>query len=114
MKSYKLEVKKRLRKSGKSKQSQKHTVAASKLWGIRERLLSLLIDLKDGKALEAVRLDRDQINNELEDIYKVAPRTSITAYTAAQKALKKDEELYFSDNELDHLLPTKLRSSKQE
>lgn len=95
-------------------QSQKHTAAASKLWGIRERLLSLLIDLKDGKALEAVRLDRDQINNELEGIYKIAPRTSITAYTAAQKALKKDEELYFSDNELDHLLPTKLRSSKQE
>jgi len=95
-------------------QSQKHTVVASKLWGIRERLLSLLIDLKDGKPLEAVRLDRDQINNELEDIYKAAPRTSSKAYAAAQNALKNDEELYFSENELDHLLPSKLRSSKQQ
>lgn len=94
-------------------QSQKHKVVASKLWGTRERLLSLLIDLKDGKSLEAVRLDRDQINNELEDIYKAAPRTSTTAYAAAQKALKKDEELYFSENELDHLLPTQLRSTKK-
>ncbi|OYY94437.1 MAG: hypothetical protein B7Y41_06270 [Hydrogenophilales bacterium 28-61-23] len=94
-------------------QSQKHTVVASKLWGIREQLLSLLVDMRDGRAVEDIRVARDAINGELEAIYKSAPRTTPKAYAAAQKALKEAEELYFSENELDHLLPEKLRSMRQ-
>jgi hypothetical protein len=90
-------------------QAQKHTVTASKLWGIRERLLSLLVDMKDGRSREEIRSERDRINLELEEIYKAAPRTSGTAYLKAQKALKEAEELYFSEQELDHLLPKELR-----
>ena len=52
---------------------------------------------------------RDEINAELEAIYKAAPRTDSKAYAAAQDALKNQEELYFSDRELDHLLPKELR-----
>jgi hypothetical protein len=90
-------------------QAQKHTVVAARLWGVRERLLSLLVDLHESHEFEAVRLARDTINVDLEDLYKNAPRTSSRAYAAAQRALKSDDELYFSDEELDKLLPKRLR-----
>ena len=65
--------------------------------------------MRDGRDVADVRAERDRLNAELEEIYKAAPRTSGTAYKAAQKALKEAEELYFSEEELDHLLPKKLR-----
>ena len=94
-------------------QAQKHTVVASKLWGVREALLSLLVDMSDGRVLEEVRAERDRLNERLEDIYKGAPRTDAAAYARAQTALKDAEELYFSDAELDKLLPKELRHRKQ-
>jgi len=90
-------------------QAQKHTVVASKLWAVRERLLSLLVDLRDGRPIEEIRAERDKVNEDLEQIYKNAPRTSAAAYRAAQRALKADEELYFTQGELDRLLPMQLR-----
>ena len=90
-------------------QAQKHTVVASKLWGVREALLSLLVDMHDGRPVEEVRAERDRLNELLEDIYKGAPRTDSKAYANAQKALKRSEELFFSDEELDKLLPKRLR-----
>jgi len=90
-------------------QAQRHTVVASKLWGVRETLLSLLVDMRDGRAMDEVRGERDRLNALLEDIYKSAPRTDGKAYAKAQKALKDSDELYFSDDELDKLLPKKLR-----
>ena len=90
-------------------QAQKHTVVASKLWGVREAILSLLVDMTDSCDLDRVRLNRDEINQALEGIYKSAPRTNEWAYAAAQRALKVNEELYFSDAELNRLLPRQLR-----
>ena len=49
-----------------------------------------------------------------EDIYKSAPRTSGRAYRAAQEALKESEELYYTEKELDHLLPKELRTAPQD
>ncbi len=91
-------------------QAQKHTEVASKLWGVREALLSLLADMHDGRGIEEIRKQRDQLNVSLERIYKGAPRTDSAAYAKAQDALKNAEELYFSDEELDKLLPKKLRT----
>jgi hypothetical protein len=93
-------------------QAQKHTVAGSKLWGVREALLSLLVDMHDGRKIDEVRERRDALNELLEEIYKSAPRTDGKAYSAAQKALKADEELFFSDAELDRMLPKTLRNKK--
>ena len=93
-------------------QAQMHTVVASKLWGVRERLLSLLVDMHDGRPEDELRLERDRVNAALEDIYKNAPRTSAKAYEAAQRALKTAEELYFSDEELNKMLPKVLRTPK--
>ena len=93
-------------------QAQKHTNVGSKLWGVREALLSLLVDMQDGRAPDEVRRQRDRLNAELEEIYKAAPRTNTKAYEAAQKALKESEELFFSDEELNKMLPQQLRTSK--
>ncbi|WP_404872745.1 hypothetical protein [Ideonella sp. A 288] len=66
----------------------------------------------DGRAVDEVPSERDRLNQLLEDIYKGAPRTAGMAYEAAQKALKADQELFFTDSELDHMLPQRLRSSE--
>jgi hypothetical protein len=92
-------------------QAQKHTVVASRLWGARERLLGILVDLNRGGDTERAAQRRDAMNEELEDIYRGAPRTDSKAYAAAQRALKDQEELFFSDSELDHLLPKQLRTA---
>ena len=63
--------------------------------------------------VEDVRRERDRLNQLLEEIYKGAPRTDGKAYAAAQKALKADQELFFSDSELDHMLPQRLRSQRR-
>jgi len=92
-------------------QAQLHTEVGAKLWGAREALLSLLVDLQDGRPVEEVRLQRDRLNAELEDIYKAAPRTNSKAYSDAQEALKNAEELFFTDEELNKMLPKQLRSN---
>ncbi|KAF7960296.1 hypothetical protein AWV80_35000 [Cupriavidus sp. UYMU48A] len=91
-------------------QAQLHTEVGAKLWGVREALLSLLVDMQDGRPVHEVRGERDRINALLEDIYKAAPRTNAKAYAAAQKALKEAEELFFTDEELNKMLPKKLRN----
>ncbi|MCA7949269.1 SLATT domain-containing protein [Burkholderia seminalis] len=93
-------------------QAQKHTVVASKLWGIREALLSLLVDMRDGRAVGEIRSSRDCLNESLEEIYKAAPRTDSKAYGDAQKALKQSEELFFTDDELNRMLPKELRTKR--
>ncbi|MEM5346063.1 SLATT domain-containing protein [Paraburkholderia azotifigens] len=93
-------------------QAQKHSDVASKLWGVRESLLSLLVDMKDGRPIQEIRAARDQLNNLLEEIYKAAPRTNSAAYLDAQKALKASEELFFTDEELDRMLPKQLRTKR--
>lgn len=92
-------------------QAQLHTEVGAKLWGTREALLSLLVDLQDGRLVEEVREERDRLNAALEDIYKAAPRTNSKAYVAAQKALKEAEELFFTDEELNKMLPKQLRTA---
>jgi ElaB/YqjD/DUF883 family membrane-anchored ribosome-binding protein len=95
-------------------QAQKHTLVASKLWGIREALLSLLVDMNDGRAVDEIRAARDRLNATLEDICKAAPRTNSKAYADAQKALKQAEELFFTDDELNRLLPKELRAKRSQ
>lgn len=91
-------------------QAQRHTEVASKLWGIREALLSLLIDMRDSLDPAQIREERDKLNGKLEEIYKNCPRTTPAAYAAAQKALKSEEELFFTDAELNKMLPKVLRT----
>ncbi|CAN7333830.1 SLATT domain-containing protein [Rhizobacter sp. LjRoot28] len=94
-------------------QGQLHTEVGAKLWGVREQLLSLLVDLQDGRPVEEVRQQRDHLNEKLEAVYKSAPRTDSQAYADAQKALKEAEELFFTDEELNRMLPKSLRTSRK-
>ena len=91
-------------------QAQRHTEIASKLWSVREALLSLLIDMRDGRDHAEIRDERDKLNGRLEEIYKNCPRTTPAAYAAAQRALKSEEELFFTDAELNKMLPKVLRT----
>jgi hypothetical protein len=90
--------------------SQKHIGVAARIWNIRESYLSLLTDLTTGKIdyPDAVKL-RSSLQEELSAIYQNAPRTLDDAYKLAQKSLKVDEEMTFSQEEINNLLPEALR-----
>ena len=88
-----------------------HRRAALSLWGLREDYIHLIGDLKGG-AISAsdARAHRDAFTKVAARIYASAPDTDGKAYQAARKALKCDEELTFSDEEIDVMLPRALRS----
>lgn len=92
--------------------AQKHSDAANRLWNIRESYFSLLTDIKASSInVSEIRQQRDKLQNELVQIYKGSPRTISKAYKDATKALKVNEELTFSDEEIDNFLPQELRKS---
>lgn len=95
--------------------SQKHIGVAARIWNIRESYLSLLTDLTTGKIdyPDAAKL-RNSFQEELSAIYQNAPRTLDDAYKLAQKALKVDEEMTFSRDEINNLLPEALRIHGEE
>jgi hypothetical protein len=90
--------------------AQKHKQAANDLWLIREKYLSLLIDLAMGeKPIEILQKERDCLLEELHSVYSGAPSTSYEAYRKAQQALKQLEDMTFSDEEIDAFLPRILK-----
>jgi hypothetical protein len=92
--------------------AQKHKQAANDIWLIREKYLSLITDLAAGnKGAVEVQAERDYLVNALHDIYSGSPSTTYKAYRKAQVALKKYEEMSFSDEEIDAFLPKHLRRS---
>jgi len=89
---------------------QKHATAALELWDIRERYLSLLTDLHSRTiTIQDAQVQRDEMQERLTKIYKGSPRTFNKAYNEARKALQMNEELSFSESEIDKLLPKSLR-----
>lgn len=92
--------------------AQKHADAAVDLWNMRESYLSLLTDIKSGCVEnDEIRTQRDELQGKLLEIYRGSPRTIAKAYKDATKALKKLEELTFSDAEIDAILPKALRKT---
>lgn len=90
--------------------AEKHSTTASKLWLVRESYISLITDVRSRTiTLEDAKAKRDALDLKLSEIYASAPRTTGEAYKAAQVGLKFNEELTFSDEEIDLLLPTALR-----
>jgi hypothetical protein len=90
--------------------SQKHHDAAQKLWGIRESYLSLLTDLTANTLnSKVIREKRDILQDNLNQVYIQAPRTFKQAYEQARKGLHIHEEMTFSEEEIDRLLPEKMR-----
>lgn len=91
--------------------AQKHKQAANDIWLIREQYLSLLTDLTAvSKGDEEVRAERDRLVVALHAVYAGSPSTTYAAYRRAQESLKHNEEMTFSDDEIDAFLPKQLRS----
>lgn len=91
--------------------AQKHKQAANDIWLIREQYLSLLTDLAaSSKDDEEVRAERDRLVVALHAVYTGSPSTTYAAYRRAQESLKHNEEMTFSDEEIDAFLPKQLRS----
>ena len=90
--------------------AQKHKQAANDIWLIREQYLSLLTDLAAGtKDTEDIRAERDRLVLSLHTVYAGSPSTTYAAYRQAQQALQHNEEMTFSDAEIDAFLPKLLR-----
>ena len=90
--------------------AQKHKQAANDLWIIREKYLSLLVDLAmREKPLEALQKQRDQLIEQLHTVYSGVPSTTFQAYKKAQVALQKNEDMTFTDAEIDAFLPKELK-----
>jgi hypothetical protein len=93
--------------------AEQHKRTADELWHLRERYLSLLTDIQTGAiSPEIIGKRRDALLEDLNAVYAAARVTSPEAYAAAQKALKLKEDLTFSDDEIDMLLPAGLRKSQ--
>lgn len=94
--------------------AQKHRQVGADLWLIREKYLSLITDLRmDEKPLERLQEERDELLEELHSVYSGAPSTNSSSYSKAQKALQENEELTFTDDEIDKFLPKELRRGEQ-
>ncbi len=90
--------------------AEQHRKAAADVWLIREKYLSLIADLATGDGgLAKVRAERDALLEDLQQVYAGMPSTTVKAYQQAQRALRTAEEMTFSDEEIDELLPEALR-----
>ena len=85
-----------------------HIKTANKLWKVREKYLFLLRDFDEISIEEIVR-KRDELLDESSEIYCAAPLTDGKSYAAAQAALKTNEEQFFTQEELNKMLPAHLR-----
>jgi hypothetical protein len=86
----------------------KHRRAAKELWLPREEYVNLLADLHRGMPEDEVARKRDELTEQLNEIYAHAPDTSGKAYAKAQKALKVNEDMTFSVAEINKFLPKEL------
>ena len=90
--------------------TEKHRQLAKELWYVREKYVNLMADIL-GEIIndDTMTTRRNNLIEELNLIYKFAPTTSTKAYKKAQEALKINEELTFSEEEIDQFLPNELK-----
>ena len=87
-----------------------HRRTAKRLLYLRDRYLILIQKVMSGSSsIEQLQEELESIQREVSLIYEYAPDSSTEAYSKAGQALKKKEELTFSPEEIDLLLPENLR-----
>jgi hypothetical protein len=92
--------------------AQKHINAAIDLWNIRETYLSLLTDINVKQlSVDEIIERRNELQKDLFNVYSGAPRTINKSYKEATEGLKKNEEMTFSNEEINALLPHELRKN---
>lgn len=93
--------------------AQKHRQSANDLWIVREKYLSLLVDLAMKEIpIGTLRQRRDELADQLHAVYGGAPSVTFSAYRKAQEALKKTEDMTFTDAEIDAFLHKELKRGK--
>jgi len=85
-----------------------HRKVADELWLIKGKYISLLTDFN---ALDSslIRSRRDELQNNLYELYKHTPKIDSKSHKLAQSAIQKKEKHFFSVEELDKLFPSHLR-----
>jgi hypothetical protein len=86
----------------------RHQVTSNSLWSVREEYLALLTDFET-MAVDDVLKKRDDLRKKTSKIYENAPLTDSRSYALAQRQIKKCESQFFSREELNQMLPEKLR-----
>ena len=74
------------------------------MWGIREGYVSLLVDFEVLEDNE-IQKRRDILCEKVSEVNNNYPAMDAKSYKAAQKALQKEEEQTFKENEVDSILP---------
>ncbi len=92
------------------REAERHRSTANELWYVREQYVNLLVGIKTSQNDPGIAERRDRLIEELRAIYKLAPNTTSRAYRKAQKALKINEEMTFTDAEIDEFLPNALHA----
>lgn len=86
-----------------------HIQFSNKLWKLREEYISFLTDfstLDDDTIIKK----RNYLIEKLGEAYANEPLTNTKAYQMARIALKNDEEQFFSEDEINLMLPKHLRN----
>lgn len=87
--------------------------AAKELLVERDKALLLIeMAMDEQRPTTDVRDKYEEMVERVSNIYKTIPDTTNKAYKLAADSLKLKEDLTFSDEEIDHLLPSELRISK--
>lgn len=89
----------------------KHQNTADDLWFIREQYISLLTDLEQISEEEICKR-RDKLVIDSSAIYKAALPTSSRAYSKSQNQLKNKEYQFFTQEELNKMMPSHLRKTE--
>ncbi|MBE1551918.1 hypothetical protein GGC64_006005 [Mycobacterium sp. OAS707] len=91
------------------REAAEHRSSAKAFLAIRDDFGRLIADEKCGSTPDELRNRRNVLADRLNDLYAHAPQTSPKAYAKACEVLAKNEQLAFSDEELDRMLPPQLR-----
>jgi hypothetical protein len=88
-----------------------HRNSAKAFLAIRDEFGRLIADAMCSVPLDGLRARRDVLSDRLTELYARAPQTSPSAYRKACEVLAKNEQLAFSKQELNRMLPRQLRES---
>ena len=92
------------------KSESEHRMAAKRLLYLRDQYLILIQEAMSNRTpIEQLQNKLESLHRETSIVYEYAPDSSSKAYSAASEALKTKEDLTFSREEIDMLLPEDLR-----
>jgi hypothetical protein len=91
-----------------------HRMVAKRLLYLRDPYLLLIQEAMSGRtSYDHLQIKLESLHRETTIVYEYAPDSSSKAYVSASEALKTSEELTFSSEEIDRLLPESLRLTKK-